>query len=169
MYSAMGLSLIGLSSFLAPPLAPFIIGGAIAAAVPLGLQGIEEINQSDQENAVRQLRSYIQEVLGSVRRALTEYDVRKGDSLSAVDNWIQQIRQSFAQSLENMYQLESQRQQQELESIERMHQLESDKFNQKKADLQDQSQQWAKLEQFQKQAAELLKKLEAELERPQVA
>ena len=169
MYSVMGVSVIaGLGSLLALPLTPIIIGGALAA-IPLGLQGFEEVNQNDRERAIGPLQNYVRDVLGSIRRALMDYDVREGNSCCAVVRWVKQIEQSFNQSLENMYQLESKRQQQELESIERMHQLESDKYNQKKEDLKDQSQQWAKLEQFQKLASEQLKKLEAELEIPQDA
>lgn len=151
------------------PALPFIAVGAAALALYVGFQGYKEVEKTDSEKASGQLRNYVYEVLSSIRRALTDYDVRQGKNNCAVDNWVQEIKEAFNTSWDNMYQLENQRQQQELESIERMRLLESDKYNQKKKDLQEQSQQWAKLEQFQKQAAELLKKLEAELERPQVA
>lgn len=156
---------MGIVSMFALPLAPFLLPVAAIAAK----KGWDEVKQIDQEKAVAKLQKFIAETLSAIRHALTSFDVRQGSSLCIVDAWVDQIGQSFNQSLEKMYQSHLARQQQELESIERMHQLESDKFNKKKADLQEQSQQWTKLEQLQKQAAELLKELETELDNPQVA
>lgn len=166
MYATVGAGVaMGIVSLFALPLAPFVLPVAAVAAK----KGWDEVKQIDQEKAVAKLQKFIMETLSAIRHSLTSFDVRQGNSRCIVDTWVAQIEQSFKQSLEDTYELQYQRQQQELESIERMHQLESDKFNKKKADLQDQSQQWAKLEQLQQQAAELLKKLEAELNIPQVA